>query len=162
MNETQATNGTDAIRTLISETSARMLAARELRTCLLRWERMSAPPRRLTIPAVGCGVAVLERALRAASAVGASARAGELLATIEMERRRIAELDAWTRGQAGRSRDAWSALAARFWSAISDAIATGVIVQGSESHRHAVARRGDCEQQVAMCDARASFELSFS
>jgi len=125
-------------------------AVTEIRTCLLRWERLAAIPARLTTPLLQCSIDSAMTLSRRAYARGDSRRGDELFdAAVAEGARREAQM-AWS----GRSAVAWQALAERFTSALWAARAAGTL--SPEAYRHAHARLVDCRHRVALATQRAA------
>lgn len=128
--------------------------AHALRLALVRWERLSSPPRHLQFPLVGCGVQALVKAEANARRGGRIAQADELAELVRREQERIYRLEDWRRGTVGRSSAAWDEVTARLWNARQDAVAAGVLIQGSQSYVSVSDRLTDCKRQAEIAERR--------
>lgn len=142
--------------------------AHELQIALTRYERLSSPPRWMTVPYLshleGC-----ERARDHAIDTGNDARAKELQSWLDEEWRRRELLAQWQgehgiclylsdREQSvnwrGRTLECWSELLARLWQARSNAVGAGVLDRGSEVYRAVSDRIRDVEHRVRVAKLR--------
>lgn len=142
--------------------------AEGLQLALTRYERLSSPPRWMTVPYCS-DISSYERALRHAIDTGNGARAAEIQGWLDQEWRRRELLAQWQgeriwplmlteqeRGETwkGRTVYAWSELLSRMVQARQNAVGAEVLDRASESYRAVSDRIRDVEHRIAVAKRR--------
>lgn len=146
--------------------------AEELQLALTRYERLSSPPRWMTVPYVS-NIDGLERGIRHAIDTGNEERARELQGWLDQEWRRrellrlwqgerpavanalyITDREATSETWRGRTLWAWSELLSRMVQARSNAVGAGVLDRASESYRAVSDRIRDVEARIQIAKRR--------
>jgi hypothetical protein len=145
--------------------------AEELRLALIRYERLSSPPRWMLFPLVS-DINGYERSRDHAIDTGNELRARELQGWLDAEWRRRDLLAQWQGERVpyelylhveprecgvnwkGRTLDAWQELLSRMWQARSNAVEAGVLDRASESYRFVSDRIRDVERRVDLARHR--------
>lgn len=144
-------------------------AAHQLQLALTRYERLSSPPRWMTVPYCS-DISSYERAQRHAIDTGNETRAKEIQSWLDQEWRRRELLEQWDSdhdGMAlyltpreqndnwrGRTVYAWSELLSRMVQARVNAVGAGVLDRASESYRAISDRIRDVEHRIAVAKRR--------
>lgn len=142
--------------------------AHELSLVMHRYERLSSPPRWMTVPYVS-NIDGLERGIRHAIDTGNEERAKELQSWLDEEWRRRELLAQWEgcRGihlyltpreeganWLGRTLDAWTELLIRMRQARANAVGAEVLDRASESYRAVSDRIRDVEHRIIVAKRR--------
>lgn len=146
-------------------------AARQLQLALARYERLSSPPRWMTVP-ICSDIASYERARDHAIDTGNESRAAEIQGWLNEEWRRRELLNQWNGGAGpfmyltayewgetwrGRTLYAWSELHSRLTLARANAVGAGVLDKNSQSYIAVSDRIRDVEHRCQVARRRQSF-----
>lgn len=146
--------------------------AEELRLALIRYERLSSPPRWMQVPIVSDYYHAM-RGWQHAIDIGDEAGAILIASWLRAEERRRVLLDVWNGGHKpivpfelcereakatwkGRTLEAWREFLSRLWQARSNAVEAGVLDRASESYRCVSDRIRDVEMRVTTARHRES------